>query len=246
MSSPQIVLIPGLMNDADLWRDQVAGLADIARPRVADITRGTTLAVLAEMVLATSADTFALAGFSLGGLVAQEVMRRAPERVTHLALLDTTMLPDTRERIAERQALVAQAQKPGRFHGFGRKLAMSYLSPANQSNAELIGRVRAMTGRLGPDVFIRQNGIDRPDSRASLARITCPTLVLCGRHDVLTPPALHEDMARRIPGAELAILEESGHLTPLEEPQRVTAELRRLLGRRRATSLAPAAEETAT
>ncbi|MCK7614849.1 alpha/beta fold hydrolase [Roseibium sediminicola] len=231
MSPPQIVLIPGLMNDADLWRDQVSGLKDIAKPRVADITKGNTLAVLAEMVLATSADTFALAGFSLGGLVAQEVMRRAPERITHLALLDTTMLPDTPERAAEREALVAQAKKPGRFHGFGRKLARSYLSPVNQSNEDLIGRVRAMTERLGPEVFIRQTRIERPDSRASLTRIPCPTLVLCGRHDVLTPPSLHEDMARRIPGAELVILEESGHLTPIEEPDKVTASLRALLRR---------------
>lgn len=231
MSPSQIVLIPGLMNDADLWRDQITGLKDIAEPRVADITKGNTLAVLAEMVLATSADTFALAGFSLGGLVAQEVMRRAPERITHLALLDTTMVPDTRERTAEREAMVAQAKKPGRFHGFGRKLATSYLSPDNQSNDELIGRVRAMTERLGPEVFIRQTRIERPDSRVSLTRITCPTLVLCGRHDVLTPPSLHEDMARRIPGAELVILEESGHLTPIEEPDKVTAELRALLRR---------------
>jgi len=243
MTLPQIVLIPGLMNDADLWRDQVAGLKDIAKPRVADITRGNTLAVLAEMVLATSADTFALAGFSLGGLVAQEVMRRAPERVTHLALLNTTMLPDTPERTAEREALVAQAQKPGRFHGFGRKLAKSYLSPGNQANDELIGRVRAMTERLGPDVFIRQTRVDRPDSRASLARITCPTLVLCGRLDLLTPPCLHADMARRIPGTELVVLEASGHLTPIEEPEQVTMKLRALLERRRA---ADTLDETAS
>lgn len=198
------------------------------------------------MVLATSADTFALAGFSLGGLVAQEIMRRAPERVTHLALLDTTMLPDTPERTAEREALVAQAKKPGRFHGFGRKLARSYLSPDNQSNHVLIDRVRAMTERLGPDVFIRQSRVDRPDSRSSLTRISCPTLVLCGRHDVLTPPSLHEDMARRIPGAELVILEESGHLTPIEEPEKVTAKLRQLLGRTSAsgTRTAEAASES--
>lgn len=246
MTLPQIVLIPGLMNDADLWRDQVAGLKDIANPRVADITHGTSLAVLAEMVLATSADTFALAGFSLGGIVAQEVMRRAPERVTHLALLDTTMLPDTPERRQERELLIAQATKPGRFHGFGRKLARSYLSPDNQSNNVLIDRVRAMTERLGPEVFIRQSRIERPDSRASLARITCPTLVLCGRHDVLTPPDLHMDMASHIPGADLSILEESGHLTPIEEPDAVTANLRALLRRRTRSPLKVAAVETET
>ncbi|MHA7777737.1 alpha/beta fold hydrolase [Roseibium sp. M-1] len=231
MSLPQIVLIPGLLNDADLWRDQIAGLASIARPRVANITKGDTLAVLAEMVLATSEDRFALAGFSLGGIVAQEIMRRAPERVTHLALLDTTMLPDTPERAAEREQLIAQAAKPGRFHGFGRKLAQSYLAPQNRENEELINRVRAMTERLGPEVFIRQTRIARPDSRASLTGITCPTLVLCGRHDVLTPPELHRDMADLIPGADLVVLESSGHLTPLEEPGRVTAHLAGLLRR---------------
>ncbi|WP_198338511.1 alpha/beta fold hydrolase [Labrenzia sp. VG12] len=246
MTLPQIVLIPGLMNDADLWRDQIADLRDIAQPRVADITHGTSLAVLAEMVLATSADTFALAGFSLGGIVAQEVMRRAPERVTHLALLDTTMLPDTPERSREREQLITQTTKPGRFHGFGRKLARSYLSPDNQSNHVLIDRVRTMTERLGPEVFVRQSRIERPDSRASLARITCPTLVLCGRHDVLTPPDLHKDMASHIPGADLSILEESGHLTPIEEPDAVTANLRALLRRRSRLGAKPAAVETET
>lgn len=231
MSLPQIVLIPGLLNDADLWRDQISGLAGVARPCVADITKGETLVALAEMVLATSEDRFALAGFSLGGIVAQEIMRRAPERVTHLALLDTTMLPDTPERAAEREQLIAQAAKPGRFHGFGRKLAKSYLAPENQADEDMIGRVRAMTERLGPDVFIRQTRIARPDSRASLTAISCPTLVLCGRFDALTPPDLHREMAGLIPRSELVVLEHSGHLTPLEEPERLTGHLARLLKR---------------
>ncbi|NKI56990.1 alpha/beta fold hydrolase [Labrenzia sp. PO1] len=228
---PQIVLIPGLLNDADLWRDQITGLADISRPRVADITRGSSLGALAEMVLATSEDRFALAGFSLGGIVAQEILRRAPERVTHLALLDTTMLPDTPERAAEREELIAQASKTGHFHGFGRKLAQSYLAPENRDNAGMINRVRAMTQRLGPDVFIRQTRIARPDSRASLTGIICPTLVLCGNHDQLTPPELHRSMANLIPSADLVVLEHSGHLTPLEEPENVTDHLKRLLQR---------------
>lgn len=231
MNIPQIVLIPGLLNDADLWREQISGLVGVARPRVADITRGKSLAVLAEMVLATSEDRFALVGFSLGGIVAQEILRRAPERVTHLALLDTTMLPDTPERAAEREQLIVQAAKPGRFHGFGRKLAQSYLAPENQNNTDLIDRVRAMTERLGPEVFIRQTRIARPDSRASLSGIACPSLVLCGRHDQLTPPELHRDMAGLIQEADLVVLEHSGHLTPLEEPEKVTEHLKRLLQR---------------
>lgn len=106
MTLPQLVLVPGLMNDADLWSDQIAKLGDLARSVVADITRGETLAVLAEHVLARADERFALVGFSLGGVVALEIMRRAPERVSHLALLDTTMLPDDPDRATKRERLV--------------------------------------------------------------------------------------------------------------------------------------------
>src|SRR5688572_7400525 len=93
-----LILIPGLLNDADLWRDQVLGLSGMATCQVADITKGTTLRELAEGVLADALERFALAGFSLGGYVAQEVARIAPERITRLALLDTSIRPDTPER----------------------------------------------------------------------------------------------------------------------------------------------------
>ena len=228
---PQLILIPGLLNDAELFRDQLTGLADVARPVVADITRGQTLAELARDVLALAEDRFALAGFSLGGIVAQEIMRIAPGRVSHLALMDTTMLPDGPDRAAERQRLVALARNPGKFHGFGEKLLETYLAPQNLTDTAMTARVRGMTERLGPEVFIRQSLIDRPDSRADLRRIPCPTLVLCGAHDALTPPGLHRDMAVEIPDARLVIIPDAGHLTPIEQPGAVNAALRQLLAR---------------
>ena len=195
MNLPQLILIPGLLNDADLWRDQVKDLADVTRPEVADITQGESLEEFAKGVLEEADERFALAGFSLGGIVAQEIMRRAPERVTHLALMDTTMMPDNSERAAERTRLVDATRTKGKFHGFGERLLRSYLAPENLTNVEITDRVRAMTKRLGPDVFLRQSKIPRPDNRANLGEIRCPTLVLCGEHDTWTPPELHRDMA---------------------------------------------------
>lgn len=226
---PQLILIPGLLNDAELWRDQLADLPDSARPVVADITQGDTLAALARGVLAMADERFALAGFSLGGIVALEIMRMAPDRVSHLALLDTTMLPDSPGRADERQRLVATARQPGKFHGFGEHLLRTYLAPENLGNAAMVERVRAMTARLGPEVFIRQSLIDRPDSRPTLSRLRCPVLVLCGAHDALTPPALHRDMAASIALSRLEIVPHAGHLTPIERPDAVTSALRNLL-----------------
>lgn len=231
MALPQLILVPGTLNDAELWRDQVADLADIARPVVADITRAETMSDMARAVLAIAEPRFALAGFSLGGIVAQEVMRMAGSRVTHLALLDTNMLPDDGNRASERQKLVAMARNAGRFHGFGEKIMEAYLAPDHARDPAMTGRVRAMTERLGPEVFIRQSLVDRPDNRPVLREIDCPALVLCGAVDRITPRALHEEMAALIPGAELTILPGCGHLTPIEDAAGVSAALRWLLGR---------------
>ena len=229
MNLPQLILIPGLLNDADLWRDQVKDLADVTRPEVADITQGESLEEFAKGVLEEADERFALAGFSLGGIVAQEIMRRAPERVTHLALMDTTMMPDNSERAAERTRLVDATRTKGKFHGFGERLLRSYLAPENLTNVEITDRVRAMTKRLGPDVFLRQSKIPRPDNRANLGEIRCPTLVLCGEHDTWTPPELHRDMAIAIPSSTLVIVPGSGHLTPMERSKDVSRALRTLL-----------------
>jgi pimeloyl-ACP methyl ester carboxylesterase len=222
---PELVLIPGLLNDADLWRDQIAGLSEVAACHVADITKGRTLRELAENVLATAPPRFSLAGFSLGGYVAQEIMRVAPGRVTRLALLDTSIRTDTPSRAAIRRALDKAARAPGKFHGFGDRLLNTYLDPSHLSDEGIVTRIRAMTERLGAETFVRQNHIERIDGADVLRSLSCPILILCGENDRLTPPADHREMASLALNAKLVIVEHSGHMTPLENPRAVTRAL---------------------
>lgn len=232
-SSTQLVLVPGLLNDATLWQDQIKSLSGVVNVTVADITKGATLQELAASVLAVSEDCFALAGFSLGGIIALKIMRQVPERVSHLALLDTTMLPDSAAQRTQRDLLASQAQSENRFHGFGAKIAASYLSPSNSDCHEFVERVRGMAYRLGREVFLRQVLLERPDNRSVLGQIQCPTLVLCGEHDAITPPDIHQQMAAAIKSAELEILPNAGHLTPIEQPEMVSTAFQRLLARDR-------------
>lgn len=232
MALPPLILIPGLLNDGDLWRDQIAALSDIADCRVGDITRGTTLRELAEDVLAEAPPRFALAGFSLGGYVAVEIARVAPDRIERLALLDTSIQADTADRMAARRALGKAARAPGRFHGFGDRLLTTYLDPSHLSDEAIVGRIRDMTERLGPDVFVRQNDIERKDGTAVLASLRCPLLILCGENDALTPLADHRAMAALSRHAVLVTVPESGHMTPIENPDAVNRALRHWLAAR--------------
>lgn len=224
-----LVLIPGTLNDADLWRDQIAGLRDVAACRVADITGGESLRALADAVLAEAPDRFALAGFSLGGQVAQEIIRVAPGRVERLALLDTSIEGDSPLRIAQRAALQKSARGPGRFQGFSDRVLVDYLDPSHLADEAIVGRIRAMTERLGKEVFLRQISLDRADGADALARYPGPVLILCGENDRLTPLADHREMASLPERARLVIVPGSGHMTPIERPDDVTAALRQWL-----------------
>lgn len=225
----ELVLLPGLLCDADLWRDQVAALGTDVACRVADLTRGDTIGALAGAVLDRAAPTFALAGFSFGGYVAQEIVRRAPERVERLALIDTSFRADTPERQAARQALSAAARQPGRFAGITGRMLPTFVHPDRLGDETLVGRIKVMTQRVGREVFARQNTMPRLDGEAVLRALNCPVLVLCGRQDVLTPPSGHEEMAALIPHASLRVIENCGHMAPMEQPEAVTSELRRWL-----------------
>jgi pimeloyl-ACP methyl ester carboxylesterase len=227
---PTLVLIPGLLNDADLWQDQVSALSDVATCIVADITRGESLGALAQSVLTVAGSRFALAGFSLGGYVAQEVVRLAPERVAGLALLDTSINADTPVQVERRQASIRAAHVPGAFHGFGRRLIDTYLDAGNRESPQMVARIRAMTERLGPSVFIRQNAIERKDGADVLRGLTCPLLIVCGENDAVTPLQNHRAMLVHAPQGNLAVIPGSGHMTPIENPLAVTAALRRWLG----------------
>jgi pimeloyl-ACP methyl ester carboxylesterase len=225
-----LILLPGLLCDTALWRPQVEGLGALAEPLVIDLTRDDSLAGMARRALAAAPPTFALAGLSMGGYVAQEVMRQAPERVLKLALLDTSARADTPEQTARRRGLIELSEK-GEFKGVTPRLLPLLIHAARHEDKPLTEIVMGMAERVGKDAFLRQQKaiMGRPDGREDLRRIACPTLVLCGRQDALTPLALHEEIAGLVPGARLVVVEDCGHLSTLEKPVTVTAAIRQWL-----------------
>ena len=225
-----LLLLPGLLCDAALWQAQVAALADIAEPAVADLTRDDSLAGMAVRVLAEAPPRFALAGLSMGGYVAQEIMRRAPERVMRLALLDTSARADMPEQTERRRGLIELAVK-GEFKGVTPRMLPVYLHPEHLADAALAGAVIAMAERVGKEAYLRQQSaiMARPDGRPDLPKIAVPTLVLCGREDAATPLGLAEEISALIPGAVLVVIERCGHLSTMEKPAEVSAAMRRWL-----------------
>ncbi len=231
-SKPSLVLLPGLLCDAALWRHQVDTLEDIADISVADLTQHDTVAAMAAKVLEDAPERFALAGLSMGGYVAQEIMRQAPERVERLALLDTSFYADTPEQTKIRKGLIELSQK-GAFKGVTSRLLPMLIHETRLDDEELTETVFAMAENVGKDAYLRQQHaiMTRIDSQESLADIDCPTLVLCGREDTLTPLKVHEKMASCISQSTLVVVEDCGHLAPLERPRTVSAVMRYWLQR---------------
>jgi pimeloyl-ACP methyl ester carboxylesterase len=228
---PQLILLPGLLNDAELWRDQISGLADVARPWVPDLTPYATIREMAEHVLENAEPTFAIAGFSMGGYVAQEIARLAPERIQRLALLDTSIHVDTPERAAQRRALNRAAAKGGTFLGIGQAIMKSYIDASRLDDAELTRRIVDMTQRLGREVFLRQNSLEREDGEAALRGLRVPLVVIAGENDQITPAEGHRKMAAAIGCSHLVIIPQTGHMTPMEAPGAVNGALRHWLAR---------------
>lgn len=230
MSLP-LLLLPGLLNDADLWQAQIDALSDVAACQVADLTAHDDLDALVDAVLAAAPPRFALAGFSLGGWVAQHILRRAAQRVDRLALIGTSYLADTPERAASRAKQQALVSVAGNFHGFGNSMMRRYVDASRLDDAQLLASVRGMTTRLGPAVFLRQNGLPRYDGRDVLDGYAAPALVLCGANDGITPVARSREMAAMMPASTLVELAGCGHLAPLEQPAAVSAAMRDWLQR---------------
>jgi len=234
MPRPPLLLLPGLLCDGRLWRDQVAGLAEVAPAVVADMTRDDTLPAMAARAIAAmeaaGAGRFALAGLSMGGYAALEVMRQAPGRVERLALMDTSARPDTPEGARQRKGLISLTRS-GQFRGVTPRLLPRLLHP-DRLDGPLVAEVMAMAERVGRDAFLRQQAaiLGRPDSRPMLAGIAVPTIVVVGEADILTPPELAEEMAAGIPGAVLHRVPGCGHLPPMEAPDAMTALMRDWLG----------------
>jgi pimeloyl-ACP methyl ester carboxylesterase len=228
---PTLILLPGQLCDGALWAAQIDGLADIAEIVVADLTLDRTIAAMAERVLAQAPSRFALAGLSLGGYVAFEIIRRAPERVSRLALMNTSARPDTGDQAARRRANL-KSLDVGTFKGVTPRLLPSILHPEHVTDPAMAAVVLAMTERVGRVAFELQQAaiLGRADSRPTLATIRCPTLVIGGRADRVTPLPLQEEIAAGIAGARLEVLEICGHLAAIEQPDTVTTLMREWLG----------------
>ncbi len=222
-----LILLPGLLCDAAQWRHQTQHLSDLADCRVADLTRHDSVVAMAETVLASAPERFALAGLSMGGYVALAIMRQAPQRVARLALLDTSARADTDEQRQRRFALIEMA-KIGKFRGVTERLMPLLIDSSRLDDRDLTDTIKAMAENVGRDGFFRQQQaiLGRRDSRDQLPAYRCKTLVMVGRSDQLTPPPLSEEMAALIPDAKLVIIENSGHLTTIEQPEAATAALR--------------------
>ncbi len=222
-----LVLVPGLLLTEGMWAHQTRHLAEIADITVADTLQDDSIEAMADRLLAVAPERFALAGLSMGGYVALAVMRKAPERVARLALMDTQARADSEETMRRRRALLALS-KQGRFKGVTPRLLPMLVHEDRLEEAALVDPITQMAEAVGQAGFARQQTaiMARPDSRDILPGIDVPTLVLCGRQDALTPLALHEEMAELTPGARLAVIEECGHLPTLERPHAATALMR--------------------
>lgn len=226
MSDEPLILVPGLLCTSALFALQIEALAPPRRIVVADHTQDDTVAAIAGRLLDSAPERFALAGLSMGGYVAFEVLRQAPDRVTRLALLDTSARPDTDEARQRRLGQIAAAEA-GRFEDVQAELWPRLVHPDRVRDGALESVVRGMMRESGVEVFVRQQRaiMGRPDSRPLLGRIRVPTLVLVGDRDALTPPELAREMADGIDGASLVIAPDCGHLSTLEQPEAVTQAL---------------------
>lgn len=225
-----IVLVPGLNCSARLYGPQIPDLWRFGAVTVATHTGDDSMAAIAGRILAEVPPRFALAGLSMGGYIALEIMRQASQRVARLALLDTAATPETPEQTARRRPMIAMAEE-GRFGEIPDQMLPVLIHPRRQDDADLRRINRQMAEDVGPQAFVRQQTaiMGRPDSRPHLAAIRCPTLVLVGDADALTPPERSRELAAGIPGARLVVVPDCGHLSTLERPEAVNEALVRWL-----------------
>ena len=227
----QIVLLPGLLCDDAVWAEQRGALGAIGDCFVPDYGMRDSLGAMAELVLESiSGDHLLVAGHSMGGRVALEVFRRAPERVAGLALLDTGYTPRAageageNER-AQRLRLLELARTEG-MRAMGNAWAPGMVN-AERHDSAVYDAVLDMIERSTPDKFAAQIRalLDRPDATTLLGEIECPTMIVCGRDDQWSPLARHEEMHTQIRGSKLRVIERSGHMCTMEQPNDVTAVL---------------------
>jgi pimeloyl-ACP methyl ester carboxylesterase len=219
-----ILLVPGLVCSPRIFAPVIPHLWRFGPVTVANHIRDDNMGAIARRILAEAPPRFALAGHSMGGYIAFEIMRQAPQRVAKLALMNTQARPDTPEATTRRRGLIARVQA-GEYHAMLDELFSLFVHPSRSDNADLRQLVHDMGDDVGPEAFVRQliAIMSRPDSRPTLAWIKCPTLVLTSDEDNTVPNSLSTEMANGIPGAKFTMIRDCGHMTPPEQPQ-ATAE----------------------
>ncbi len=219
----KLLLLPGLLCDAGLWQQQSKDLAGLADIKIPEMSHNGDITEQAKLILDSAPERFALAGFSMGGYCALEIIRLAPERVIRLALLDTSARPDSSEQTARRLNMIALNQKSGLPQIIEHLLPL-FVHPAQLPNLSLLNDMRAMANRVGPESFVSQQRMimSRNDQRPQLKSIVCPTLVLCGRQDAVTPLQVHQELAEGITSSNLVVINQCGHFSPMEQPEQVS------------------------
>lgn len=230
MNSP-ILLIPGLNATPRAFQAQLDTLYRFGGVSIADHRQGSTMAEIATAILRDAPPRFGLGGFSMGGYIAFEIMRQAPERVERLLLIDTSARPDTPEAKEKRRGGIDLA-KAGKFQLTVANTFPNAVHPANAEN-EIFKAIHLVMAKLmGPEVYVRHQEaiMARPDSRPDLKKIAVPTLIIVGDKDQITPLDAAEEMAAGIVGSELVVIEKAGHLALIEEPTQVNKALARWFG----------------
>jgi pimeloyl-ACP methyl ester carboxylesterase len=229
MAKPHLVLVPGLVCDETVWKDQVPALSGLADITIADHKQIDSLGGMAEAILSRCPERFAVAGHSMGGRVALEIFRRAPDRLTGIALMDTNYTARAAgaagdSEAAARYALLDTARREG-MRAMATQWAPPMVHPNRHADAPLMNAILDMVERKTADIFAAQIKalLDRPDGTSLLPQIQCPALVLVGRQDTWSALASHEKMRELIPNSRLAIIENAGHMSTMERPDEVTA-----------------------
>lgn len=229
MKKLPLLLLPGTLCDATLFEHQLINLADVALPQAVDVHRQDTLKDVAQYVLEQVDGPFALAGLSYGGIVALEIWRQAPARVVKLALLNTNPYAASSQTIQGQLDYVNALDTEGDIRVVAHRFLEALpLHPDEQVNSDLRNRVVDMSESIGIVGFVNEikAQLARPHALSDLPNITCPTLVLAGQNDQIVPLPAHETMAEKLPHGHLVVLENCGHLTTIEQPERATQSMR--------------------
>ncbi len=227
----RLLLVPGLLCDAALWRHQLEGLSDAAEVWVTDKHTGyASIGEIAHAIMQEAPAKFSVAGLSMGGYIALEMALNWSARIERLILLDTTAAADTPSQTERRETLIELARR-GKIEEIIQSLLPAFVHPERLRDLELVSEIVEMAKRVGTDKFIRQQEaiISRRNQTSNLHRIACPALVICGREDALTPLECSEKLTAGIPDSELLVVPDCGHLSTMESPRRVTEAMRRWL-----------------